>query len=226
MKNAVEKLRGMYRLYGEKTASLEVACRKYCADCCTTNVAMPRVEGLLILEAVSESHIEAVLSEAAFAAWPRYQPAMSTNAFAESCRTGRDAHEGSPDNFADDAPDGQSGECPFLGDDACRIYPFRPFGCRCMISETTCRHLGYAEMDEFTLSLNTVFLQFIEHLDTAGFYGNMIDVLTYLTTEKHRIPETCRVTPNRPIPALMVPPEHRRGIQPVLADLHRLTAAG
>lgn len=75
-----------------------------------------------------------------------------------------------------------------------------------MISTQKCSQNGYAEIDDLTLTFNTVFLQFIEHIDQKGFSGNMIDVLIHLSANAGRIPEGCRVTPNRPIPALMVPP--------------------
>ena len=40
-----------------------------------------------------------------------------------------------------------------------------------------CGETGSADIDDFTASVNTVFLQVIEHLDAEGCSGNLIDVL-------------------------------------------------
>jgi Fe-S-cluster containining protein len=205
----------IYRLYDSQVASVDAACRKYCAGCCTANVTMTRLEGLLIGASIPPARIiEAVGAEGIF---PRYQPALSTNGYVKLCRTVE----------CDDVNEAVLPEkCPFLEDNACTIYPVRPFGCRCMISTAACEDNGSAEIDDFTLTINTVFLQFIEHLDKDGFFGNMIDVLIHLTSEKRNHPGTCRVVPNHAIPALMVPPAHRDRIKDLINTLDRMITAG
>jgi Fe-S-cluster containining protein len=213
--NLALTLTKIYRLYDSQVASVDAACRKYCSGCCTTNVTMTRLEGLFICASVPPARIiQAVGAEGIV---PRYQPALSTNGYVELCRTleADDVNEG-----------GLPGKCPFLEDNACTIYPVRPFGCRCMISTSACGDSGSAEIDDFTLTINTVFLQFIEHLDKDGFFGNMIDVLIRLTSEPKTPPGTCRVVPNRAIPALMVPPAHRDRIKDLINTLGRLVTAG
>lgn len=217
--NPLDTVKEIYRLYDAQLKTANMACRKYCADCCTTNVTMTRLEGLLITDVVSEKQISGRLSKNACDALPRYQPRLSTNTYIERCRSGED-----PD---DDQPGAQSGICPFLESGACTIYPVRPFGCRCMISKTTCSQNGYAEIDEVTLTMNTVFLQFIEHIDQKGFSGNMIDVLTCLTAKPDAISpdaisKDCRIIANRPISVLMVPPDQQREMQEIVTSLARL----
>lgn len=214
--NPVDVLQEIYRLYDAQLEAVDVACCKYCAECCTTNVTMTRLEGTLIAAVAGKNRIAELLSRGACEKMPRYQPILSTNAYVASCRT--DAP------LPDDPSGAHTGVCPFLKDSACTIYQIRPFGCRCMISTQKCSQNGYAEIDDLTLTFNTVFLQFIEHIDQKGFSGNMIDVLIHLSANAGRIPEGCRVTPNRPIPALMVPPRHRDRIAGVISRLNRLAS--
>jgi hypothetical protein len=74
-------------------------------------------------------------------------------------------------------------------------------------------------MPDYVLTVNNVFLQYIEALDKAGVQGNLIDVLIFSTSpgtsERH-------VIKNHPLPVLMIPPEHRHRIRPLLEDLSRL----
>ncbi len=211
----METLCEIYSLYEKQTENAAIACHKYCSDCCTTSVTMTRLEGLLILDAVSKKIVTDPISELFDNNVPRFKPRLSTNAYVAACRTATDTP-------VDDETGDQTGICPFLENNACRIYPVRPFGCRCMISTTKCDQNGYAEIDDYTLTLNTVFLQFIEHLDQDGYFGNMGDVLIYLSSGNEKIPETCNVTPNHPIPALMVPPAHRGRIADLINTLDHL----
>ncbi len=216
----VNVLKAIYRLYDTHMAAADIACRKYCSVCCTTNVTMTGLEGLLIIDAAPESRVADVVRSVLQHNWPRYQPGLSTNAYVERCRTDPDGDPNDDDQSAQAA-----GICPFLENDACSIYPARPFGCRCMISTQICDPTGCAQIDEVTLTINTVFLQFIEHLDQNGVFGNMTDVLCHLFfTGGNGGPDTCRVVSNRPIPALMVPPNHRGKVTGIVTDLHRLIA--
>ena len=124
------------------------------------------------------------------------------------------------------------GTCPFLVDDACSIYDVRPFGCRAMMSVSDCRHTGYADMDEMALTVNNVFLQAIEHLDHTGLSGNLSDMIQNFMTkgvlEAYR-DNTLTEPPgglirNQPIKILMIPPEHRSEIEPLLHSLGFLFA--
>ncbi len=215
-RNAIDILKKIYRLYDAHLETTTVACRKFCADCCTTNVTMTRLEGVLITAEANPNHIADALSQVSCSDLPRYRPGLSTNAYVEMCRTG--------DSTDEDQPGTYTGICPFLKDNACGIYPVRPFGCRCMISTRKCGENGYAEIDEFTLTVNTVFLQFIEHLDQKGFSGNLLDVLACLAPETDDVACAPHIIPNRPIPVLMVPPAHQSRIASLVNDLGRLMA--
>lgn len=211
----LKTLREIYRLYENQIENAAIVCRKYCSDCCSTSVTMTRLEGLLVLDAVSKKIVPDPISGLSGNIFPRFQPRLSTNAYVASCRT-------ATDNPGDDNPGVQTGTCPFLENKACTIYPVRPFGCRCMVSKMKCDEKGVAEIDDYTLTLNTVFLQFIEHLDQNGYFGNMLDVLIYLSSGNEKIPESCIVISNHPIPALMVPPAHRGRIADLINTLDHL----
>ena len=73
-------------------------------------------------------------------------------------------------------------------------------------------------------------MQFIEHIDSMGFSGNFADVLLLMASK-----ENCGnykmntlnypgadLVPNLKIKVLMVPPEHRMKIKPVLDALLNL----
>jgi hypothetical protein len=119
------------------------------------------------------------------------------------------------------------GVCPFLSNQACPIYPERPFGCRCMVSKVPCDKTGYADIDEFVLTVNNLFLQFIEHIDTPGMTGNLVDVFRFFESADNQIAYGSAEIPgnpenlifNSPIPIIMIPPRHRKRIHPILKAL-------
>jgi len=210
----LKKIEQVYRLYEEYTASIDSACEKYCADCCTINVTLTGLEGRYLFAGLPQSDHEALADR--LSVWrdkARFRPVYSTNAFAMKCRDREDVE--------DEENRLEWGECPFLHGNACSIYDLRPFGCRSMISRQKCAEHGYADMDQYLLTLNTVFMQFIEHMDTGGFFGNLTDVLLRLSGGND--PQLA-TTLNNPIPALMVPPAHQKEIAPVVDELARIVA--
>ena len=151
-----------------------------------------------------------------------FKPQITTNQMARRCMTGQDI----PEEINDPA----WGSCPLLSQKECPIYPIRPFGCRCMMSKTICAETGYADIDAFTLTVANLFNQFIEHLDQNGMTGNLIDVLTFLDDDKNLMAYQSEpmgikakgLIPNIPIPVLMIPPEHRKRIEPLLDPLKKV----
>jgi len=90
---------------------------------------------------------------------------------------------------------------------------------------------GYAEVDPFVLSVNNLFLQVIEHVDFQGFSGNLIDVVKFMASKNNRHnykkntmdhPGTDLI-PNLKITVLMIPPEHRVEITPIIKALQNIT---
>lgn len=213
----------IYAIYDDFAAGLDVACRKYCAFCCTCNVTLTTLEGYQIVEhlvTTGQSHLLANIESEL--GCKRFRPTISINALAENCMQGQEP----PEETCDPA----WGSCPLLKDKECPVYLVRPFGCRCMLSQQNCQEAGAAAMDTLALTVNTVFLQYIEHIDARGYSGNLADVLALMASpenrrqyrENHMPNPPVNLIANRPIKVLMIPPEHRAGLQPILNALQRI----
>jgi hypothetical protein len=214
----------IYGIYDQFVGKLDIACKKYCAGCCTRNVTITTLEGYLMA-----SHMiicgKSGLFENIEKAIPekRFRPQTTTNRLADLCMKGQDPPE--------EENNGLNGSCPLMEDNLCPIYPVRPFGCRCFVSKKDCRKQGYAEVDPFIITVNNLFLQFIEHVDSQGFSGNLIDVLHFMGSKTHRhnyerntlYPPDTGLIPNLHITVLMIPPEHRIKIKPMLNELQNIT---
>lgn len=229
-RDKVKKIRKLlnriYSLHDEFMAGLKFACRKKCAYCCACNVSMTTLEGLLIQEVLQPGQKNTIFIKLEKArSGKRYRPGVTINQLVEICKSGG---EPPPEDI-----DPKWGSCPVINDDLCPIYQVRPFGCRAMVSRKACGTTGYADMDPFVLTVNNLFQQYIEQLDSRGFYGNFADVMYYIAgMEKlgKRITSTsdeavsCGLIPNHPITALAVPHEHRNRIQPILEALEKCLA--
>lgn len=197
-----------------------MACRRGCATCCTQNVTMTTLEGHRLIEYLGLHDQDALCSVVPGAPHAeRYIPAITTNEFAFYCFKGEDPPE--EQNASIGMP------CRFLSNNECVVYDARPFGCRCFFSTQPCEKEACAVVDPFLITVNTVFLQFIEHMDTEGFFGNLNDVLAFLTsTDQHGSPKApiCRqgLSRNKTIPGLLIPPEHKDRMEPILMDLKRI----
>ncbi|MFW6081707.1 MAG: YkgJ family cysteine cluster protein [Desulfosalsimonas sp.] len=212
---AIDALSEVYRLYDDYTGSFSNACSKYCSDCCTTDVTLTSLEASFIYKTLDSEKRSEVLEKAlAGSDEPRFRPSMTTNQHARICSEHREPPE---EKFPE-----EPGACPLLKDRACTIYPVRPFGCRCMISSYPCRHTGSAQIDDLTLTVNTMFLQIIEHMDRHGFSGNLTDVLLLLGRDPEKTSADNSTVSNEPITVLMIPPEHHSRVLPLLNTLNHI----
>jgi len=213
----------IYAIYDKFTATLDPACQKYCDHCCTSGVTLTTLEGYKIIDSLA-SEAEKAISKKIQAASEikRLRPQLTTNGLAQLCARGADPPQ-EEDNL--DLP-----ACPLLQDHQCPIYELRPYGCRCLVSRDNCGDKGFAEIDDFVLSVNTVFLQTIEHLDTSGCSGNLVDVLQAMSDEKKRAAYASgalhcsanRLVINQPLEVLMIPPEQRAAMEPILQELRQI----
>ncbi len=210
----------IYRVYEKLAVSENSSCKRGCSQCCTCNVTLTGMEAVRITEyLVAEGRTELIAGLGAASGRKRFQPRFTTNQMADFFMRGEDV----PEEEIDPA----WGVCPLLENDECTVYPVRPFGCRCMVSAVNCRETGYADMTEFTATINMVFLQYIEHVDAGGYFGNLTDMLLYLLENGNL--ENCRegIQGNRPeklivsqpLHFLMVPPEFREKIRPIVQAL-------
>jgi len=222
LKKKLAALDQIYQIYDNLVCGLDLACRKRCAHCCTTGVTLTTVEGYKIvkkLESEGDRHWIEKIEPAS--KQPRFQLKITTNQLANMCAEGMEPpveeHTGRD-------------TCPFLTDDLCPLYTARPFGCRCLVSRHDCSKEGYAEIDDFVLSVNTLFLQTIEHLDAGGCTGNLLDMLGVMALKKNRQMYaegklkclSAGLIANQPLKVLMIPPEHRTKMAPILNSLREV----
>jgi len=208
----------IYKIYDAVTESLEVACQKYCSTCCTRNVTITALEGYKIADHLIKNGKPELFKKIKNESYKkRFQPIITTNKIADLCIQGKE--------LPDETIDRSWGSCPLLINDECPIYEIRPFSCRCMVSKTNC--IDKAEMDPFVLTVNNVFLQYIEHIDQHGFSGNFTDVLLFMESEDNRksygmkdLTDTGEeLIKNLPMTLLLVPPEHKNKIKPIINSL-------
>ncbi|MDA8405169.1 MAG: YkgJ family cysteine cluster protein [Desulfobacteraceae bacterium] len=212
----------LYAVYDQFTGNRNVACQKFCADCCTCNVTLTGLEAARITAGLDENTKQAIRWKLTnLLARPRFIPEITINRLADICAQGGEP----PEEVVDPA----WGACPLLENKSCPIYDVRPFGCRCMTSFQKCSDTGVADIDDFSLTVNHVFLQLIEHMDKNGSFGNISDMLADVLSGgavasktrsgSHHSP---RLIPNSPLNTLLIPPGHREKIQPILAALRTI----
>lgn len=197
-----------------------MACVQGCAACCTQNVTTTTLEGYRIIEhLISARQMDVFQLLHRSAHQERFQPTVTTNELAALCIQGKDPPEENSDR--------PLATCPFLSNNECLIYLHRPFGCRCFFSTQKCGTIAHAVVDPFLVTVNTLFLQLVEHIDAGGLGGNMTDVLLFLESETQRKQYEANanlnyppgLSMNRSIPGLLVPPEHHSRIQPILQKI-------
>ncbi|PID73150.1 MAG: hypothetical protein CSB33_05210 [Desulfobacterales bacterium] len=248
----------IYRVYAEFGAGVAAAaCREGCAHCCTRNLTLTTLEGLY-LRFVAEAAGRDVPPAGIFAegidlsSGPgSLRPFHTINQTAEALRRGIEPEALHADadlpagSLRDSGEPAETAEfCRLLANDRCSLYEGRPFACRCMMSVSRCRPGGAAEMPPLIMSINTVVIQTIEHVDQGGFTGNIADVLAALEDPAFRAglsappppPEPADVPaqaemrrasrpgllPNHPMTVMMIPPEHRQAAAPFIQSLHTL----
>ena len=213
----------IFDVYDRFCDPLDTACKKYCAHCCTSNVTLTTLEGYKIVDHLIATGRFGIIDRLKhIAAATRYQPQISTNRLAELYAAEAKGPE-------EEMP-AESEQCSLLTKNLCSIYDQRPFGCRCFVSRKNCAERGYADIDEFTASVNTLFLQTIEHLDADGCSGNLIDVLQVMASEDNRRAyakdrlkcEANGLIVNWSLKVLMIPPAHRTRMEPILQELRNI----
>lgn len=213
----------IYAVYDDYARTLDTACRLHCHACCTTHVTLTTLEAYKICTALPPSEREKLFERIRAAAHlKRFRPTTTTNALAELCAADADLPPEPDESIRT--------KCPLLADELCTIYAWRPFNCRCLFSRTPCAEGGYADMSEAVVAVNTVFLQTFEHVDADGCSGNLLDVLAVLADEETRANYAggglhCSgngLIANRPLKVLMVPPDYRRQIEPILQRLREI----
>lgn len=224
----IDRLNNIYQLYDRVMGAVALACGPGCARCCTCNVTLTSLEARFMAVNLPLPRRRALHTtiRQTFPA-KRYIPKMTFNRFARLCMQGTD--------LPDEENDPSWGTCPLLEHDLCTVYDVRPFGCRALVSETDCRDPGCAQMPSWVLTVNNLFLQAIEHLDQNGYSGNLSDMLLSTLSgndvndpdmQNHDPKNEALFIQNEPIQFLMIPPEHRERMAPVVKKLSDLINTG
>ncbi len=219
----IDQLKKIYMLYDEAIEHIDVVCQKKCSPCCTCNVTLTSLEAQFIVSSLNR-HGKANLQDKMTTYFPekRYIPKATINMFARLCAQGKEIPE--------EENDPSWGKCPLLVDDMCSIYDARPFGCRALMSQVQCSRKGYAQIPPIVLTINNIILQYIEQLDKKGGSANLSDMLTLFLSDppiktisdRQKESHDGRFLLNEKIFVLMVPPEHREKVRPLLERLSRL----
>ncbi len=216
----------IYKIYDDFSKELNVACKKNCDACCTRNVTITTLEGYKIIDNLLSSGKASIIDQIQKEAFKkRFQPKTTTNGLAELTLQGEEPPT--------EESDFTWGPCPILLENNCPVYAVRPFGCRCFVSDRNCKDNGYASVDPFVITVNHIFMQYIEHIDINGYTANLTDIVLYLSTEdgrKHYSQDAMETSTgfiaNRKIEILLVPPEHRQKIRPVLQSIQEIRIPG
>jgi hypothetical protein len=206
----------IYQLYQGALADTRVVCQEGCSDCCTCNVIVTSLEVKYLVESLDSTGL-ADMAQRLKDNFPgrRYIPKMTTNRFADLCVSGQEIPE------EENNPDW--GKCPLIKASRCTLYPARPFGCRSMISQVNCRQTGFAQLPPLALTITNIFLQYIEHLDHQGFSGNLCDMLDLYLKNPENFKKNQHCIDNVKMKVLLIPPEHRSAVAPLLKQLAALT---
>ncbi|MFH2061195.1 MAG: hypothetical protein ABIJ59_20205 [Pseudomonadota bacterium] len=217
----LEQLKTVYALFESQLTGYHLICKEKCAACCTCNVTLTSLEATYMIQTLSDDQKQVLLKkiENNFPL-KRYIPKMTTNQFARFCREGQ--------KIPEEENDPLWGQCCLLENSLCSQYENRPFGCRALLSSIDCKKHGYAQVSPFLLTLNNLFLQYIEHMDQDGFSGNLADMLIVSLSGKALKFKSDPIkgtkddgfVRNEKISILMVPQEHQKQIQSVIVKLN------
>jgi len=207
-------------VYDARVGRFSLACGPGCDACCTRSVTMTSLEGEVLGDFLQQAgrwpEMAATLREMGPSG---IRPAETFNQFAALCLAQREPAD-DVSLTRDMAP------CLLLdADGRCTVYPARPFACRSFASSCRCAADRGAEMAPLLVTLNTVVLQLIEHLDSdGGCWGNLIDILRLRDRPEENIGN--EVLPARPLPGFLVPPWEEAEINAFLETLFRSTIQG
>ena len=212
MHHKKELLHTVYGVYSAWTGRFPLKCQKGCAACCTQSVTMTSLEGEDILDFVKRKGAEKWLTEKLEqAASGKSKAAITTNRYAKACleqlEVGGDVQGNW--NFT---------PCVFLEKNICSIYEVRPFGCRSFGSLVRCSDNNGAEIAPIHLTVNTVFMQIIEHVSSdGGYWGNMTDILENLVENKASVSK--KLLPAQPIAGFLLDPREIKTVHILLKQL-------
>ncbi len=216
-------LLALYDVYDREAAVKNSACTKGCSSCCTQNVTATTLEAGIIVDFFVEQGAAPCLPDQSRAGkGASTSPGLTFNELAA-------AHLAQREVPFYEIPAWRMASCPFLHNGVCMVYAARPFGCRSFFSTVRCDQTGIAEVTPLQITLNTVFFQIIEELDSHGYWGFLEDLVRFLTASAAPTPEAkllemdalpVNLRKTAPIPGLLVLPEERQQVARLLNLLY------
>ena len=186
------------------------ACQKGCSCCCTQNVTITTQEGQVIIDGLNRDNRLDLLNKRLAGPLSPTRPRYTFNTMARACLAGK--------TLPAEEVQTSTASCPFLENSCCTIYPFRPFSCRSFLSKRTCAPDQPAEVDDAHLAATTAIGQLLEHLSQRQPWGNMLDLLPLLLSEKSidSLPPSPHVLRAQPMPGFLLGPEVYDQVAPLI----------
>lgn len=209
-----QKLLTIYKLYTNWAKGFDFACQKGCSTCCTQSVSMTTLEGELIRDYIKTNKPELLDTLKNLPA--SFLNQKTTNQFAAACLREEEGEE--------ESESWEMTPCAFLQNNCCTIYPVRSFMCRSFGSKTPCDMKGEAEIEPLFLTLNTIILQCIEHLDRGRPWGNMNTILQIAenagSSDASKQKKIFRIS--EPIPGFLILPDESVALENQLQKLLKI----
>ncbi len=216
-------LQTIYDKFEQWSAPYPKACKEGCAACCTQKVNITGLEAELILDYIVKNKMQAGLADTLNGTLAPSRPNQTMNEMASQCLEGIEPDPGEMD---------LAEQCPFLDNDRCIIYPVRPFGCRCFLSQHSCSKTTAALVDDGYFAACTAATQLIEHLGQREYWGNMWDVIPAMLdisayhsiavlVENPTLIHKARASTlsGIPLPGFLLTPEESQAVSPLLESI-------
>ena len=211
----------VYHEYDVWTAHRSYACQKGCSACCTSSVTMTSLEGHIIYDYLVANNQLSLVETIKKQSLPSIIPQYTTNMFACYCFEEKEIAE---NESWDMRP------CLFLKGNICSIYPVRPFGCRSFSSTSPCDSENAAVVDSATITINSMVMQIIEHIDQGNPWGQMVLTLKHIVNKKDESKaqddENTHLLISQANPGFLVPPEDRYVAEQFLQTLFAAKIGG
>jgi Fe-S-cluster containining protein len=213
MEHKKELLYAIYGVYSSWIEHFPLACQKGCAACCTQSVTMTSLEGGEILDFIkTKGREEWLIEKLAHVTSKISNAAITTNQFAEACLKHQEVD-------SDTLGSWDFNPCIFLEDNICLIYEVRPFGCRSFGSFVQCSGRS-AEIAPIHLTVNTVFTQVIEQINSdGGYWSTMADILKSMVGDEV-LNGKMHLLSAQPVPGFLLEPNEVQVVKVLLKQLY------
>jgi Fe-S-cluster containining protein len=236
----IEFLFKIYEYHQEWLSRFPFACSKGCDVCCTNSVNLTRLEGEVVMAVFDNSltknkeqnTVELKKSDDEICHPPEKDPRninfwknISEETLVDELKpfslTTTNSHAGDclghKINKIDSAGEWDLTPCVFVKNGICSIYELRPFSCRAFVSREKCQVGGAAIISPAFISMNTIVMQVIEHLDIGNSWGPLKSILSEIINgTKPGLPKSVA------LPGFVISDQEKKQLNKFLAGLFSL----